>query len=191
MEVPVKRDDTDVRQQEEEPVYNPLYVPGKGDRPFVSKEVPGQLRWGSCERVRTDGKASRGVPEPTKAAAPTTGGSNSNAVKFLVVGDVRGKFHALFDQVHMPSSLVPLAASRHRAQVRKTNAKAGPFAAVFCVGEFFDPEDADNDELMCALPPCPCRLGRLHIDWNCYGHHACLAVVVCLCDTGALRRGDM
>ena len=44
MEVPVKRDDTDVRQQEEEPVYNPLYVPGKGDRPFVSKEVPGQLR---------------------------------------------------------------------------------------------------------------------------------------------------
>jgi hypothetical protein len=44
MEVPVKGDDTDVRQQEQEPVYNPLYVPGKGDRPFVSKEVPGQLR---------------------------------------------------------------------------------------------------------------------------------------------------
>ena len=43
-QVPVKPDDTDVRQQEEEPVYNPLYVPGKGDRPFVSKEVPGQLR---------------------------------------------------------------------------------------------------------------------------------------------------
>ncbi len=28
----------------EEPTYSPLYVPGKGERPFVSQEVPGHRR---------------------------------------------------------------------------------------------------------------------------------------------------
>lgn len=51
-----------------------------------------------------------------------------SAVKILVAGDVQGKFKELF------------------TQVGKINKKFGPFACLFCVGNFFDPE-GDNDQL--------------------------------------------
>jgi hypothetical protein len=38
-------------------------------------------------------------------------------------------------------------ASPSRAQAAKLNAKAGPFAALLCVGNFFDP-DGYTDELV-------------------------------------------
>ncbi len=47
-------------------------------------------------------------------------------VKVLFIGDVRGNFKELF------------------TRLTKTNQKAGPFAAAFCVGTFFDPANRNT-----------------------------------------------
>jgi hypothetical protein len=49
-------------------------------------------------------------------------------VRVLIAGDVRGNFDALY------------------ARVRAVNAKAGPFDALFCVGQFFADDDDDGEE---------------------------------------------
>ena len=60
-----------------------------------------------------------GKEAATAAMASTNPAPPASSVRVLIAGDVRGNFDALY------------------ARVRAVNTKAGPFDALFCVGQFF------------------------------------------------------
>lgn len=79
------------------------------------------------------------APMPTPAASDgdrhgDEGGPMAAPVRFLVAGDARGQFRRLF------------------VTAQKYQAKAGPFAALLCVGDFFGPQVAGEDNT-CELQP--------------------------------------